>query len=424
MRSNNIFSSAFRAFATCPLWLHAAILVGIVISREPGHLLYPEFWAEDGACWYSDAYDHGVACLLMPHTGYLQTISRVGGLVASFFPLVMGPAIFFLIALLAQLAPPVYLLSPLGTPICPSKECRVILSYFYAMLPNSWELHVNLTNAQTHLALLGVSLLMGEAPKSKIGVGCLLATMVLVGLSGPFSLFLTPIALWQWWQKRDRMALANGVAIATTALIQGIFLLQSMHATRSPAPLGASVSGLARILSGEVAMGPLLGILTTLRLMLLPFWKVDWIPCLIASFALIVIAVSIKTGPDSFRKFAVYSAMLLAAALISPQVSMSTPQWEVLAFVMTGTRYFFMPMLTWICALLIMSQNKHRALRYMALILLSLASIGIVNDWTCPRFQHYEEFMKQAHLFDCSPPGTKVSVPINPEGWALSLTKH
>ena len=424
MRSRNIFSSAFQAFAACPWWLHAAILLAMVILRQPGHLLYPQFWAEDGPYWYKEAYDYGAACLVMPHTGYLQTISRIGGLVASHLPLVMGPAVFFLIALVAQLAPLIYLLSPLGAPVCPSKECRVVLSYLYVALPNVWELHVNLTNAMSHLALLGVLVLMGETPKSKWGIGSILTLMALIGLSGPFSLFLAPIALWQWWQKRDRMAMANILVLSMTALVQGIFLFLSMYATRSKAPLGATIPRLARILSGEIVMGSLLGSRITSKLMFLPFWKTDWIPCLIALFGLAVIVVAVKTGPDSFRKFGTYSALLLTAALSTPQVTASMPQWEAMSICMTGTRYFFLPMLTWFSALLVLSQNKHRALRYLAFLLLGTASIGIVNDWTCPRFQHYEEFMEQARQFDSAPSGTQVEIPINPDGWKLKLTKH
>jgi hypothetical protein len=300
----------------------------------------------------------------------------------------------------------------------------VLLSYLYAVMPNVWELHLNLTNAQTHLALLGVLMLMGEAPKSRIGLGGQLATMVLVGLSGPFSLLLTPIALWQWWKKKDWLATANAAVISVTALIQAISLFLSMHATRSAAPLGASIPALARILSGEIVMGSLLGARISSRLMLLPFWKVDWIPCAIALVFLVIIVASIRTGPDPFRTFGAFSAMQLAAALITPQVTASTPQWEAMGFVMTGTRYFLLPMLAWFCALLVLSQNRHRAFRYVALILLGVASIGIVNDWICPRFQLHEEFMQQARIFDRAPAGTEVAIPINPAGWVIHLKKH
>jgi hypothetical protein len=66
----------------------------VLFVRCPATILHPEFWAEDGVIWYSDAYTIGWHSLFSPHTGYLQTISRLVALVAQGFPLQWAPGIF------------------------------------------------------------------------------------------------------------------------------------------------------------------------------------------------------------------------------------------------------------------------------------------------------------------------------------------
>src|SRR6476659_704416 len=88
------------------------VLAGIIIVlRKPDSIFHAQFVAEDGRFWYADAYNHGAQSLLWPQDGYLQTLSRVTGLVSLVVPFHLAPTIFALVALLVQLLPVALLLS-------------------------------------------------------------------------------------------------------------------------------------------------------------------------------------------------------------------------------------------------------------------------------------------------------------------------
>src|SRR5215471_20971793 len=81
----------------------AALL--ILFLRRPDALLNAQFYAEDGARWFADAYHVGWRCLLIPDSGYLQTVSRLIGLAMQWIPFVLVPLFMNLCALSFQILP-------------------------------------------------------------------------------------------------------------------------------------------------------------------------------------------------------------------------------------------------------------------------------------------------------------------------------
>jgi len=63
-----------------------------------------------------------------------------------------------------------------------------------------------------------------------------------------------------------------------------------------------------------------------------------------------------------------------------------------------------------------------RFARFGALIVLALLPIGIWRDWQYKPFVDYD-FKAFAADFERAAPGTKVSIPINPD-WQMVLTKR
>jgi hypothetical protein len=89
----------------------------------------------------------------------------------------------------------------------------------------------------------------------------------------------------------------------------------------------------------------------------------------------------------------------------------------------TSNRYFFMPILAFLAALLwIADSAKHRAMRFCSMALLLCLPVGIRRDWRYPAFtdMHFHEYASQ---FQMAPSGTKMVIPINPPPWTMRLIK-
>ena len=95
----------------------------VIVLRKPDSLFHSQFVAEDGRFWFADCYRLGFKCLLLPQDGYLQTISRLTGLLSLLVPFKLAPVVFTLMALLIQLLPVILLLSPRLTKLHPN-FCR------------------------------------------------------------------------------------------------------------------------------------------------------------------------------------------------------------------------------------------------------------------------------------------------------------
>src|SRR6476659_827700 len=94
------------------LFLSALVFAFAVLSRRPDALLNPQFFAEDGNVWFAEAYNFGwLKALFITHTGYFQTLPRLGAALAFAVPLAHAPLVMNLIGLLVQIAPAIHLLS-------------------------------------------------------------------------------------------------------------------------------------------------------------------------------------------------------------------------------------------------------------------------------------------------------------------------
>ncbi|NET62611.1 MAG: hypothetical protein F6K47_42925 [Symploca sp. SIO2E6] len=131
------------------------IAVAIVVSRRPDVVFNAQFYAEDGRVWYADAYNLGaIPSLFLPYAGYLTTIQRLGGAVSQIFPFLWAPLVFNLIAIIIQILPAILITSSRFSVLIPNRYSRLFLAFLYLALPNSIEIHANLTNTQWHLAIV------------------------------------------------------------------------------------------------------------------------------------------------------------------------------------------------------------------------------------------------------------------------------
>jgi hypothetical protein len=399
------------------------VAAALLFSRDPGRLRHPELWAEDGLSWLVDAYNHGAASLVTPHSGYLQTISRLGAYLVLLLPFTAIPLAFALLSFVVQLAPAALLLSRRSAALIPSLPARLVLAFYYLGVPNAPEVYVNLTNAMWHLALVAFLLIVLPKPPGAWQRGVDILVLVLAGVSGPFSLLLAPVA---WWHAalgrrapefRDRTIYA--IAVSLCAIIQAGCVVAGAQATRID-ELGASFNRLVHIVADQVLLGGIVGSGAVDRLMAHAWWMGVWPAAVVCLVGLGVWTAAWQRGPPAFRQFTAFAVLLIAAALASPVGA----QWGPLQTPSIGGRYFLIPMLAWIAAILVLAARPCRwGGHWLARLALCACLIGVEHDWRITPLTP-TGYQTAARTFDAAPAGTVVVFPENPVTWTFALTKH
>ena len=393
----------------------------IVLSRRPDAILNAQFYAEDGAGWYLDAYNHGLRCLLLPWSGYFQTLSRTVALISLLFPLSLAPLVMNISAIVAQILP-VNLFLTSRFSVIPLKT-RMVGNLLYLAVPNSAEIHANLTNAQWHLGLIACLVLLARPANGwgwRIFDG---AVLVLTSFSSPFAILLVPVAAALWWKRRQRWSACSLAMLVPGALVTGITALLTHD--RQVAPNGPTFSRFAAILGRQVFLSSILGRNTQDWMMQLRSLQVVEAISAIAGLAILLYA--LRYAQTELRLFILFAYAVLALALAHPLAGAPDhPQWELLCVPGCGNRYYFLPMLAFLASLLWMAGRRAapRAFRCFAVALLLLLPIGIYRDWEYPPFIDLQ-FSEYAAQFEQAPAGTKIVIPINPDAhWNMELTKH
>src|SRR4051812_19041269 len=202
------------------------LFAGIVVSRRPDVLFNAQFWAEDGKIWYADAYNLGVLSpFLHPAAGYFVTFPRLAALAGLLLPLGMVPLMFNCVAIVFQVLPAQFLLSS-RCKEWGSANGRALVAFLYLALPNSHEMHANITNTQWRLALLALMILFAQPSRSPRWNAFDVLILAFSALSGPFILFIAPIAAVLYvMDTRTRHRMTFFAISVLGALIQGIALL-------------------------------------------------------------------------------------------------------------------------------------------------------------------------------------------------------
>lgn len=400
--------------------------ITLVIARRPDAVTNPQFFAEDGSSWFADAYNHGaLSVLLRPEAGYLEMLPRLVAIPASHLDLVRAALLMNLVAIVIQVAPAALLVSRRFQGLVPQPAVRGILGLIYLTVP-SQELNANITNAQWHLAILAIMVLIAVPPVSTLGRAFDLAVLLLSGLTGPFAVLLLPAALirastvtWRRW------FLGIGAAVGATLLLQ-IAVAASTH--RPPtARLGIGAHNLLLIVSNRIVLAGTLaqGRRSDLHLQGTAHGTV--IAGIIAAAAGAAGALVLWRASMPLRIFLLFCAGSTAGALLSPLVSpQGPPAWDVLATSVNGDRYFFAAELAWLaCLLWLVSRIRWKALRLSGelVIIVALAS-GLALSWQYPAFAD-DHPARYAAVLQAAAAGTRVVIPINPNPmWSMILVRH
>jgi hypothetical protein len=412
-------------------WHHCAIFLAallILVARRPDAIFHARFWAEDGHVWIADAYNMGwFPALFRPWTGYFMTLPRIAAALAMLAPLTSAPLILNLIALCVQALPVNLLLSARSTAwgTLPQRAGLVIA---YLVLPNCSEVSNGITEVQWVLALCAFLILVAQLPLTTRAWCFDIFVLALCGLTGPFCIFLFPIAAFLAWKRHQPARWLHAGILAAASAVQAYALL---FIARSSDPLdgrvqgaktlGAGVGPFLRIVGCDVYLGALIGsnglgihaggVLMALLVLIS-----------LAGTAIIVVCY-LRSGIE-MRLLILLTVMLFAASLITssvkPPAGMSV--WENLAEV-GGIRYWFFPTLAFTWSLLICVRQRSSFVRMAAGYLLVFMCIGVVRDWRHPALEdmHYKDYVTR---LQSAAPGDAVTIPINPRGWEMRLVKR
>ena len=422
-----------------------ALCFSLLLWRRPDVLLHADFWAEDGWHWYPDAYNGGWHSLLVPYAGYAQSICRLVALAAQPFPLLWAPTIFALAALGIETAAAVLLLSRRlddawpgdvwPGDVWPHCSSRALFAAMALLLPNSFELYGNLTNAQWGLSLIGFLLLVASPARGAASKGFDLAVLSLCGLSGPFCLFLLPVAAWQYAKDWRAPALLAPAPLATdrAAKLLVLTLCAALQATlalsagRTVSPLlGASLPKLANIVALQIVVGSLLGRHRMASVLNNPLWGDHLLPVALCLLAAGLAAIALRRGSRLLRQFCLYATLLLAAGLLRPATGSSLPAWTLFQSPDIGDRYYVIPMLAWVGVLFSLAMRPGFRIIARALIAAVLLAIpGDLHFATGLATAPPTDFDAAARRFAAAPSGTRAAFPIHPQdATPMRLTKH
>jgi hypothetical protein len=401
-------------------WRGVAIYLlafAVVITRRPDAVFHAQFYAEDGSIWFADAYNYGWwRVLFSPYEGYLHIVPRAAAAIALLVPLSRAALVENLIAIAIQVLPVSLLLSSRSAP-WGSLRFRALLASLYLFLPNTREMVGTVTESQWIIGLIALLLLVALPPRSSVARAFDLLAFVLCALTGPFCIFLFPIAAFLMWSMpRDSWRRVTTSILLVGSIIQGLSLLLHPSGRQHPF-LGASPEWFARLLAGQVYLGTLLGGNgLSLRL------SAEMLAC-IAVAGTMILVLAATSSPIGMRSLLLFSCLLFMASLISPTAypPPGGTAWKMLA-IGSGIRYWFLMSLTFAWSLAYCARSAAWAIRGPAVCLLVLMGVGFVRDF---RYPAYADLAPQyAKRLAEVPAGTIITIPVNPPGWNMWLIKR
>jgi hypothetical protein len=194
-------------------------LLLLLAARVSQVISVPQFWADEGASFFRDAWCSGWPALFKHYSGYYHVIPRLVALVASFFPPLYAPRIYTLGSLaITGLVLAMILSDRLRLPY------RPLLALAVVMVPHDGEVFANLTNIQWILALGLIVTALMEPAKSALGRFFDAGYVCLAGFTGPYITMVLPVFVARlWFQRADAPARRRLLSLAAIgAAVAGI----------------------------------------------------------------------------------------------------------------------------------------------------------------------------------------------------------
>jgi hypothetical protein len=280
---------------------------------------------------------------------------------------------------------------------------KPLLAMAVVVAPGGYEVFMNLINSMW-LYPIGVAVMLHmRAPETTLGAFAEYLFVALVGVTGPFSIFLCPIALALYFAKRDRRLMIFSVILAICAVVQTYYIVRS--------------GGVANVVAPAV-YSPILWIILPAVAFTEIFWPVNQLLKGYVGVFLIVVCIALASWMvfrSTYRKqnltFAAFALLVVYGGMIKARGDL-TAIGSYNHYVFAGGIFF----VWFLCCAAAESRQGIRVL------ILSVVVIALTN--TAYRQLHVEQASIDYHWPDYAQKisqGVPVIVPINPN-WAIKIS--
>lgn len=399
----------------------AFVIFVFFVLRKPDSLLNAQFWAEDGAIYFSQALVTGPSSIFIPYNSCLWIVPRLFAIAVTLLPVLWAPFAFNVIALVISAGCCALFSLPAYRHLVRSDWLRIGSCVLFAIaLPAGIEMIGNLTNMPWYLALAAVagvtlqSESVGKVPRR--GILMIAAGAALCATSSPVVIAVAPLALWQaqnairhrnWKMLGIAAALLSGILIQV--LVNFTFLGRTGHATAAlipNLPLALVFQGILRLILGENSARFLAEHFMWPAAVIASVLVIAWLGLLLRRLrpSLLLSAVLLLVGPVAMSIVARHSVWATWTQVV---------EWN-------GVRYFFLPG----CAFIFLAAagiDSFRGSGFSRLLVLLLPfTFGIAGNFRVASYPDFKWPSEAHRVRRWLATGCEVSVPI-PPNWAIRL---
>jgi hypothetical protein len=244
----------------------------IMILRRPEFFLEPRFWGEEGRDYFVFARSHGFfENIFWEEFGYLNLWAKLTSFSASrLVALENAPIVTTVACLVIQLAP-FYLILTSRSEIWVSHLQRYLAVGVLLVSPYMGEVWLTSINTQHLMPVIAFLILIDQSNlQTRLYRYFQRLMLLLCGLSGPMSAFLTPLFIWDAWKSVEREKAVKALLMIMVCVLHAAFI-GYVIATGSR-QVGGRISGMSfatffLIVWNRTIMTPILGGIPASRLM-------------------------------------------------------------------------------------------------------------------------------------------------------------
>lgn len=380
-------------------WWFFVLLAALLFLRKPHALTTPQLYAEDGSIFLMQAEWHGLESLTISYMGYLHSLPRLVAWLCSrladpaWWPALYNGAAFAIwLGVVARVFS-----SRLNLPGKP----WLALAFFLG--PQTGEVLFNITNLQWITAFVLIQQVLIAPPSTWAQRAGDLVLLLLIGLTGPFSIAFLPLFAWRWWHDRGGDRLAALLIVAACAAVQIWFVVHTGPKFEFPPFV---LSRFFEVIGQHLLIWPVLGDSLAIKL-----------PPAVVGFAgiipvLALLGWTLRPHPRRPQRAIIVAAfgLIMVAA-----VYRSRPDTWPLENLVFSDRYFYIPrvLLAWL--LVWELDATPRAVAWIARALLLSCAFVHLKGYSVPAPPDYHWAQH------CEPirRGVPANIPTLPEGWTL-----